>query len=52
MSRTMILHFVRIPDVPVWLALGWADTGPLPGPHGHWSHLLTWLCNCPMRTPA
>lgn len=49
MTRTC--HYVRIPDVPRWLALGWSDTGPLPGPHGHWSHMLEWLCDCHVRYP-
>ena len=46
-----LYRFVRISDVPRWLACGWADEGPLPGPHGHWSHLMAWLCQCSPRHP-
>lgn len=47
----MILHYVRIPDIADWLRLGWVDTGPLPGPHGHYSHGLEWLCSCAPAYP-
>jgi hypothetical protein len=43
--------FVRWPDVPLWLALGWLCTGELPGQHGEWSAGMAWLCDCEVRKP-
>lgn len=51
MSSARYLAFVRWPDVPQWLALGWLCTGPLPGNHGEWSAGMEWLCDCPVRRP-
>lgn len=33
-------RYVRIPDVPRFMAMGWHDLGPCPGRHGDWSHLM------------
>jgi hypothetical protein len=44
--------FVRWPDVPRWLALGWHYTGPLPAQHGGWSAGLEWRCDCRVRKPV
>jgi hypothetical protein len=45
-------HFVRIPDVELFLQLGWVATNALEGTqHGQWSVLCRWLCNCPIIQP-
>jgi len=46
------IRFIRIEHIDVWLRLGWLDTGPLPGGHGHWSHCLEWICDCPIPVPV
>lgn len=36
------LEFKYVPknDIPKWEAKGWVDRGVMPGPHGHYSHLM------------
>lgn len=45
----MILRYVRIEHIDAYERAGWfwrfAD-GALPGPHGHWSVGMSWLCDC------
>ena len=45
------IKWVRHEDKAPWLALGWLNTGPLPGPHGRWAVGMIWLCDCEVREP-
>jgi hypothetical protein len=49
----VIFRYVRLHDVERWMRCGWLPLDGLDGTHhGHWSVLMAWLCDCPMREPA
>lgn len=49
-----IRTYIGIPHTQIedYLRLGWMVLGPMIGPHGHWSSLGQWLCDCPVRMPG
>ncbi len=42
----MTFRYVPFDRVPAMLALGWLVEGELHAPHGLWSCLMVWLCDC------
>lgn len=57
-SRPMIdeiLQFVRHDDVEAYMQLGWQPTsidgGLIGTPHGVYSIIMVWPCQCPLRRP-
>lgn len=49
-ALTRTLKIIRHTEVEDWLRLGWCIVDLLPGPHGHWSCLGEWLCDCRVAT--
>lgn len=47
------IRYVRIHDVERYVRCGWLPTDGLEGtPHGHWSVMCVWICDCPPGVPA
>ena len=45
----MILAYIPFVYADAAVKLGWHIVGPLPFPHGAYSMLGEWLCDCPFR---
>ena len=41
-----LFHLVRLHEAPEWERAGWCWSDNLGHPHGHWSVLMRWLCDC------
>lgn len=47
MSRVRICRYVRFADIDAYIELGWYfDGGQMHMPHGAYSVILEWLCDC------
>ena len=51
--HSRIFRYVRFVDVGRLERRGWFwdfKDPPMPGPHGHWSVVMEWLCDCREKT--
>lgn len=48
MDRVRLLKFIRHTEAEDYCRLGWMIIDWLPGPHGAWSCLGEWCCQCPV----
>lgn len=51
-AREGIYHYARIDALGEWLSLGWMFSHGLGIPHGVYSVMVFWPCECPAKTPV